>query len=562
VADGWVSAPVPAAASELIAAGYPATQARLLALRGVRTPAEAAAFLAPDLGQLSDPRRLRGLPAALERLARAAHGRETVAIVGDYDVDGVAATALLTAALRAVGARPCPLLAHRHEEGYGFQPLHARRARELGATVLVTVDCGTNSREAAAEARAAGLDLIVTDHHLPDGGAPVEGVLVNPRQPGCDSPARDLTGAGLAFKLAAALLAERGVDVPWDALLRIACLGTIADVAPLAGENRVIAALGLRALGEPRSAGLRALIESAGLRAPLRAADVGFRLGPRLNAAGRLGSAEPALELLLERDPARARELAAKLEQANRERQQLEGRVLDDAEAALADDASAIAVAWGESWNRGVVGIAAARLARRRSRPALLLAIDGERATGSGRSVPGIHLHDFLRPWAARLDRFGGHEQAVGLTVRRDRLPTLAREWREAAGAWPEELLAPPRTYDLDLAAEAVGEGLLGEIEALEPFGAGNPEPLFRIGSLRALGAPRAFGRGHAAFRVAAADGPSEGSFELIAWGWQADGSREIPARFEVLARLERDRWRGAARAILEDLRPIGGPSH
>lgn len=561
---GWVPATVPAAAAELIARGFPPLQARLLAQRGVRTADEADDFLRPELGQLSAAHRLRGMAEALARLIRAGRDGEAVAIVGDYDVDGVAATALLTAALRAAGARPLPILAHRHEEGYGFQPLHARRACELGAAVLITVDCGTNSREAAAAARADGLDLIVTDHHLPDGGPPIEGVLVNPRQSGCESPARELTGAGIAFKLAAALLEGRGRAVPWDALLRVACLGTIADVAPLTGENRVIAALGLRALGEPRSAGLRALIESAGLRPPLRAADVAFRLGPRLNAVGRLGSPEPALELLLARDPERARDLAAVLERANHERQQLESEVLRDAGEELgAGDGAPIGIAWGERWNRGVVGIAAARLARRLSRPVVLLAVDGELATGSGRSVPGVHLHDFLRPWAERLERFGGHEQAVGMTVRRDRLPELAREWREAARAWPTESLEPPRVYDLDLPADAVAAPLLAELEPLEPFGAGNPEPVFRIGALRSVAPARSFGRGHAALRVGPAEGGAPAaSFELVAWGWEERIERELPARFEVLARIERDRWRGGARAVLEELRPLDGSPH
>jgi single-stranded-DNA-specific exonuclease len=563
VTDDWIPTAVPAAASDLIAAGIAPLQARLLAQRGVRTADEARTFLRPEIGHLSEPRRLRGLPEALERLIRAGRDREVVAIVGDYDVDGVAATALLTAALRAAGARPRPILAHRHEEGYGFQPLHVRRARELGAAVLITVDCGTNAREAASAARGAGLDLIVTDHHLPDGGPAIDAVLVNPRQAGCDSPARELTGAGIAFKLATALLEGRGREVPWEALLRVACLGTIADVAPLTGENRVIAALGLRALGEPRSEGLRALIESAGLRPPLRAADVGFRLGPRLNAAGRLGAADPALELLLTRDRERARELAAGLEQANRERQELESGVLRDADGELERDETApIFVAWGDGWNRGVVGIAAARLARRLSRPVVLLAADGEMATGSGRSVPGVHLHDFLRPWAARLERFGGHEQAVGLTVRRDRLPELAREWREAARAWPAETLAPPRVYDLDLPAERVSEPLLAELESLEPFGAGNPEPVFRIGALRAFAPARAFGRGHAELRVGPAEGPPGAGFELVAWGWEERNERELPDRFEILARIERDRWRGGARAVLQELRPIGRPPH
>jgi single-stranded-DNA-specific exonuclease len=551
VPQRWIAAPVPPAAAGLRAAGLPRRLAELLALRGVETPEAARRFLEPDLEQLHPAGALAGMAAAVERLAAVCRGAGTVAVLGDYDVDGISATAILVAVLRTCGARAEPIVARRHAEGYGFQRTHVQRAFDLGADLLVTVDCGTNSRAAAAEASERGLDLIVVDHHLPDGGAPLPATLVNPRRPDCAYPFDDLTGAGLALKLAAALLEALGREIPWAALLRVACLGTIADVAPLTGENRVIAALGLAALGSCRSPGLRALIAEAGLRPPLRAADVGFRLAPRLNAAGRLGPAEPALELLLERDPARARELARHLDERNRDRRRIQAAILSEARAMVDGRApEGIAVAWSDAWNRGVVGIAAARLVRDLGRPVLLLAVEGEHATGSGRSVPGIHLHDFLGAWGARYERFGGHAQAVGMTVRRDRLEQLRGEWEAASSGWP--LAAPDGgiRYDLEIAPDEVDASLLDQVERLEPFGAGNQEPIFRLGPVRRCSETRRFGKGHGALRLELPGG----DVEAVGWGW-AERLGDAAEWVEALVGVERDRWRGGVRLRLEDLR-------
>ncbi len=538
----------------LEAGGLPVEQARLLARRGVQTIEEARRFLAPTLEQLLPGSELVGFDRSVERLADTCRRGETVAIVGDYDVDGVSSTALLTAALRVCGARPVPLLAQRHAEGYGFQPVHAERAADAAATVLVAVDCGTNSRPAVAAARGRGLDCVVIDHHLPDGGPPLEAILVNPHQAGCTYPFRQLAAAGLTLKVVAGLLTALGREVPWESLLRIACLGTIADVAPLVGENRVIVALGLRALGSSRSPGLRALLASAGLRPPIQAADVGFRLAPRLNAPGRLGTADEALALLLERDPARARELAASLEQWNLRRQALEREVVESARERLAADdrpGRGPVLVWSEGWNRGVVGIAAARLARQLGRPTVLLAVEGESATGSGRSVDEVDLYRLLAPWADRLERFGGHARAIGMTVRADLLPELAREWAAL------ELPAPgPRAleYELELAAHELTGERLARIEALAPFGAGNEEPIVRLSALHAAGPPRRFGQDHVAVTVGAASGGA--SVELVGWGW-GERLRSAPdGPFDVLVRLERDSWRGGMRGRLEALRP------
>lgn len=555
----WVEAPEPEAAAALSGDGVPPVLARLLVRRGVRTSADARRFLEPSLDQLHDPGRLAGLAAAVERLAAARERGEPVAVVGDYDVDGVSGTALLIAVLRHCGLAAEAILPHRMREGYGFQPVHVERAAELGCRLIVTVDCGTSSGAAARAALAAGLGVVVTDHHLPGDGLPAEVILVNPHQEACDYPFPDLSGAGLAFKLALALARRLGKDPDPEALLRIACLGTIADVVPLLDENRTIAALGLRALASTRSPGLRALIRKSGIRPPFTAADVGYRLGPRINAAGRLADATHALDLLLTRDRQEAAELALRLDRWNRERQDAEARVVEEAREAVAGRASAarIAVAWSEAWHRGVVGIAAGRLARDLHRPTVLLAVEADAAVGSGRSIPGIELHGFLNRWSDDMLRFGGHAQAVGLTVAPDRLDPLRSRWEEAAAEWPEEHFTRRHEYEATLAPGAVTDELVADLARLEPHGEGNPRPLFRVGPLRLRRTPRVFGRRERRHLAAEADGDDGSRVSLLAWGW-GDRIADLAGRFEVLAHLEVDRFDGRPVLRIVDSRPAG----
>lgn len=540
------------AVADLVRGGIVAPLASLLAGRGFTEATRARRFLEPSLDQLRSAATLGGVMRAAERLAAAANAGEKVAVVGDYDADGVAATALLAATLRSVGLETLTILPVRHEEGYGFQPMHARRAHEAGCSLLLTVDCGVSGFDGAAEAARLGLDVIITDHHLPDAELPPALAVINPKIDAGDPALSELTGAGIAFKLAVAVLERLGQEVPTAALLRIACLGTIADVAPLVGENRIIAALGLQALARPRSPGLRALVERSGVRAPLRAADVGFRLGPRLNAAGRLGLADDALDLLLERDPARARELADRLERANTERQEHESRILDDARRQIRarGPLPPVIAIWSTDWHRGVVGVAAGRLAREFHRPVLLFAEEGGVAVGSGRSVEGISLHGFLSPWVDRFERFGGHDAAVGLSVESARLPALREEWERAAALWPKERLVPRLRYELELSPDELDEDLWRLISALEPFGAGNPEPLIRLGPFRTSSGTRRFGNGHVSVRVPA----STGELEIVGWGW-ADRGPDWNREFEALGHLDRDRRSGRPTLRLVDAR-------
>jgi single-stranded-DNA-specific exonuclease len=549
-----VAAPAPASAADLESSGIPAWLAALLARRGVADRQAAAGFLAPALDQLHDPFLLAGMDAAVGRLLVARERGERVAIVGDYDVDGISATALLAAVLAACQIPALPILPHRLREGYGFQAVHAERARALGCQLIVTVDCGSSAGEAVAAALAAGLDVVITDHHLPDGELPRGTVQINPRQRSCGYPFRDLAAAGLAFKLATALAARCGRTLDPQPLLRVACLGTIADMVPLRGENRVIAALGLRALADARSHGLRALIQQSGMRPPFTAADVGYRLGPRLNAAGRLDDPGRALDLLLSRDPERASALAAELDGCNRERQAHEAQVVEEARRQLLErrPLPPILVAWSEGWHRGVVGVAAGRIAKEMHRPTVLLSVEGELATGSGRSVPDVALHAFLCRWQPRLRRFGGHAQAIGLALERELLPGLRGEWEEAAAAWEPGWLEKRHVYELDLPPRAITGELVAELRRLEPFGQDNPPPLLRTGPLRLRRPPRPFGKGHLA---AEAEGDDGARVELVGWGWAARAA-DLAGRFEALGHAEIDGWHGGPVLRLVDGRP------
>lgn len=566
----WEPAPAEAAAETLTEAGISSLAAAILSRRGVSTPEEAERFLSPDVGQLSPAKALPDMEAAVACLVQAREAGQKVAIVGDYDVDGVSATALLTATFRARGLEVETILPHRLEEGYGFQICHVERAVEKGCSVVVTADCGSTAGTAVGAALERGLKVVVTDHHLPGEPLPEGALHVNPKAAE-DGPGQELCGAGIALKLALAFGEATGEAFPPQRLLHIAALGTIADVVPLVEENRIIAALGLKILSRTKSRGLRALIHQAGVKLPVRASDVGFRIGPRLNAAGRLGSADDALEILLTRDGDRAVELAKRLDGWNRERQGEERRALEEARKQIFERAGIagatsgkldpeqlaalprILVAWSENWHQGVVGIAAGRLARELHRPAVLLAVDGEEATGSGRSIKGLHLHAFLDQWSEDLARFGGHAQAVGMTVETQKLETLRSTWEGAAAEWSPELLVKSYRYDAALTAREVSEELLLEIESLEPFGEGSPRPLLKVGPLKVDGRPRRFSQRHLSARARGEAGPP---VQLLGWGW-AERARDLEGRFEILAYLERDHYRGGASLRLLDARPI-----
>ena len=551
----WSRKSIPEPAKNLDPSGLPPWLVSLMAQRGVSDRQTIDAFLSPRVEHLHRPTELEGISAAVQRVALAKQHGERIAIVGDYDVDGVTATALLAAVFRATGLEVEVILPNRLQEGYGFQLLHVERAAAAGCSLIVTADCGTTAVDAVRAAKGRNIDVVITDHHLA-AEEPIPGAIeVNPKRQAGEHPFMDLAGAGVALNLAIAVAEhfERSVDV--GTLLRVACLGTICDLVPLVGENRTIAAVGLQELAKTRSVGLRELMRSADVRSPVTSSDVGFRLGPRLNAAGRMSRPDEALELLMTRDRDRAVALAHQLDEWNRSRQAAETRVVEEAMEAIAlrGSLAAILVAWSEAWHPGVVGIAAGRIARKANRPTVLFSVDGESATGSGRSIVDIHLHEFLSTWEERYERFGGHAQAIGIKVRAQDLESLRAAWEESADSlWDEESLTKTLSYELEIPVGEIDNEMVAQIRSLEPFGMGNPEPRIRVGPLRPRGRPRFFGKGHLALEAEGEDGSH---IDLLGWGWE-ERARDLEGSFEVLGCLEIDRYTQKPVLRLVDARP------
>ena len=484
--------------------------AAVLGQRGYDTAETARAFLKPDLTQLHPPEDLPGLDEAADRLVAAARDREPVVIYGDYDVDGITAAAILWKALRLADANVRIYVPHRIEEGYGLNLEAIERLAEEGARVLVTVDCGIGGRAEVARARDLGLDVIVTDHHEPDPDRlPPALAIVNPKLPESSYPFRDLAGAGVAMKLAWALgkrlSGRQRVDEAFREFLiaatGLAALGTIADVVPLVGENHALARFGLEALSASRHPGIAALREVGRLQGKaIDAYHIGYVIGPRLNAAGRLGHAGEAVDLLTTAGPDAAMDIARNLDRQNRRRREIEQHILEEADAQVADtfdpDRDAAIVAAGQGWHTGVIGIVASRIVEKYHRPTVLIGIDDDGAQGSGRSIPGFHLFRALSACREHLTTFGGHAMAAGL-----RLPAGAVDaFREALRAHAAETLTPDDlTPRLKVDAEVDPTHITLEtarvLDDLGPFGAGNPRPVFAVRQIDVVGSPKRIGR-------------------------------------------------------------------
>jgi single-stranded-DNA-specific exonuclease len=534
----WIVAePHPEAAAALAReARLPLVLAELLVARGITQAAEAFAFLNPELALLYDPFLMLGMAAAVERLERAIAAREPILLYGDYDVDGTVAVVLLKTAIEMLGGLVRFHVPHRLREGYGMQSSVLEAAHAEGVRVVVTVDTGMRAFAEAETARRLGLDLIVTDHHLADANdkLPAALAILNPNQPGCTYPEKSLCGAAIALKLAQALLERRELERREPArmrektlpsFLKMAAIATIADAVPLSGENRTIAAIGLRELRRPMGAGLRALFAAAALdpaTKQLTGFDVAFRLAPRINAAGRMDVASDVVELFSTRDSHRAAELANKLERLNRERRDVEAVALTAIEARLANDAEIAAdrllVIDGEGWHRGVIGILASRVVERTAKPAIVVSVEDGVAHGSGRSVDGFALLAAIESCADLFTRFGGHAFAVGFAMPAEKLPELKRRLRDyaeqhLAAREPERLLR----IHAELPLDRITPVLAGWLRKLEPFGHGNPEPLFLARNARLVAPPRIMKARHLALDLAqdAASAPSEPSTGL-----------------------------------------------
>jgi len=542
----WITRPCDWGRVEALAAelGVSETTATVLVRRGLEDAEAARAFLAAE-PPLHDPLGLGDMALVVERLRAAVTAGERICVHGDYDVDGISATAVAVLVLGELGANVEWRLPSRFEEGYGLAAETIERLAEDGVDLVLTVDCGITAVDEVARARELGLDVIVTDHHRPGEKLP-ECPIVATRP--SSYPCVELCGTGVVYTLARALL---GDDHPAVArVLDLVALATIADVVPLVDENRALAAAGLRTLARTSRPGLQELMRSARVDpATVDATAVAFRLAPRINAAGRLGRPDVALELLLTDDRARARELAATLEDLNRERQGVEERILREAVAAVeswptdARDRRGY-VLWNDSWHEGVIGIVASRLVERFHRPVVLIARSGDGWKGSGRSIPDFDLHGGLAACADRLERFGGHRAAAGLTIDGEQLEGFADAFGRHADAMLADVdLRPLTPVDAIVPAGALTLGLAQELDRLAPFGLGNPEPTLLVASIEATGAGTVGEGKHLRFRVRQ-QGRDGGSAIAFGQGAQLDRLQR-PGRFDVAFRLKENRWNG-----------------
>ena len=535
--------------------GLSAPVASILTRRGLGDPAAARRFL--DAADRHDPASVPGMPQAVELVLGHLGRGSRIVVHGDYDVDGVCSTAILLAALRAVGAEPRWELPSRFGDGYGLSLASVQRLAAQGTDLLVAVDCGITAVEEIAAARAAGMDVLVVDHHRPGTALP-DGVLVHPALGGYGCP--ELCASGVALKLSEALRAGADRDpASAEQDLDLAALGTVCDLVPLTGENRRIVRQGLEALGRSGRPGLRALMEVAGLEpAEVDERSLGFRLGPRLNAAGRMQRADAALELLTTRDPQRAGQVARELDGLNRDRREAETRMLFEADAACRAQASAAAlVVAGQGWHPGVVGIVASRLVERWRRPCVVIGLDGDSGRGSGRSIAAYDLHAGLSACSRHLGRFGGHRVAAGLEIESERVDAFRSALARHAGERlsPEDLIAVERV-DAVVPGGALGLPLAEELERLRPFGVGNPQPTLLVPASRVEGVGgMGEERKHARFTLVSGGSRAR----AVAFGSPPRSlARAAEGPQDVAARLEVNRWNGAVepRLVLRALCP------
>ncbi len=560
------------ALAETLAISIPA--ARVLLARGYHDAAKARRFLCPSIEDLNDPFLMCGMRVALDRLRRAIAGSEKILLYGDYDVDGTASVVIVKKAIEMAGGKVGFYIPHRIRDGYGMRNEAIEQAASDGVTLIVSLDTGIRASAAVARATELGIDVIVTDHHLPDAELPRACAVLNPKQPACEYPDKDLCGAGVAFKLVQALLGSLGwpadkVRRMTESFLKVVAIATVADVVPLTGENRVIVKFGLEGLRSVRSPGLRALLDVAGCAPgePVTANNVAFRIAPRMNAAGRMADANEIVNLLLTENEEQARAIAARLQDLNRERQDVQSEIvrviLEECLAAPVRDDQAALVFAGKEWHRGVVGIVAGRLADRFHRPVFVLAEDSEQGVmqGSGRSTPAFHLLEALESMQDLLIRFGGHRQAAGLTLASERV----EEFRLRLGVYAAARLTPADfvaeiEVDAPLALQEIDDRVVADILAMEPFGCGNPAPVFAAFGTEVAGPPAPLGDRHLLIRL----GQKDRTLRFKAWGFAGRAAEFAPgARLDAAFSIESDDY-AAARgypgwcAVLKDVRGAG----
>ncbi len=553
----WVDRNSRAIPPELEALSYPREILEVLVARGVTTPQGVEAFLDTGLHRLSDPFELRGMREAVDRIVRAIESREHVCIYGDYDVDGQTSTALLLRVLRSFGARVQAYIPHRQQEGYGLNVAALERLKGEGCTLVVSVDCGISACDEARWAAANGLDLVITDHHEPPAALPQTVALVNPKLD-AHAALHDLAGCGVTFKLAEALgiALGKGREVAHE-YIDLVALGTVADVVPLLHENRALVRAGLERINSDAAlVGIRALCDVAGVSRPVRAGHIGFSIAPRLNAAGRIGDAAAGLALLTADSYEEARPIAEFLNLQNAERQEIEAAVVEEArqmiEAQRMSDQHSIVVC-GNDWHIGVVGIAASRLVEAHYRPTVVLTVEEGRARGSGRSIPGFDLYSALSECSDLFEAFGGHTQAAGITLPLENVHRFQKRFNEvAAERLKEEDLVPRLEFDGEVPLERITLEWIERLALLEPYGLGNPTPVFACRNVALSGSAVGRQREHLKCRVCAPETTRVG-VDGIGFGMAAavlDRLRESEL-YDVAFTPEVNEWNGRRRPSL-----------
>jgi single-stranded-DNA-specific exonuclease len=555
VAPRWECEPCDAGAAERLGAALRVAPvvARLLTQRGLSDPEQAERFLHPSLDHLHDPMALADMRIAVDRILAAIARRERIAVHGDYDVDGVTSTVILRRALELLGADVVHFIPERLKDGYGLQPAAVGRLHAEGISLIVSVDCGIRAAEAARCASIQGVDLIITDHHEPDAVLPPALAVINPKRRDCSYPDKSLAGVGVALKLVQALCRQTRRDSWLPGFIKVAALGTLADVVPLVGENRVIAKLGLDLLSRgPHKVGLRALLEVSGLNGKtIDSYHVSFMVAPRVNAAGRMSSPDIAARLLLASDDAMAEEvraLAQQLDGENLRRREEEAEILTAARKMVQSDpgvgARSVLVVAGDGWHRGVIGIVASKLVDAFHRPAIVLSVEDGVAHGSCRSIPSFDLLGALERCGHLFVRFGGHRQAAGLTMD----AALIRDLRLAVNEVADETLGPddlmPRLrIDGDLRFRGISGRVAAEVAQLAPFGVGNPRPVFAARGVEIVDGPRKLKDRHLKMALRQ-DGRT---FRAIAWrgAERHEYLTEHRAALDVAYSLEQNQYNG-----------------
>ena len=535
--------------------------AALLIARGPGTEEKALSFLNPSIDHLHEPYLLKGMREAVERVQKAIENGEKILVWGDYDVDGTTGTTLLRKAIKILGGESVYHIPNRFTEGYGVNIPALEQAKANGVSLAITVDCGIRSFAPLEWAKNNGLDVIVTDHHLSDEvrGNPPAFAVVNPNQPDCPYPDKHLAGVGVAFKLAHALLREKGLERMVPGFMKIAAIGTVADIMKLSGENRAIVALGLRDLTNTSNYGLKALMEISDCRSDMKSYHIGFRIGPRINAAGRMDIARHVVELFECEEFEPARQLAAMLDSRNRERQRMQQQITEMAllETANLFDSKFVVVA-GEGWHRGVIGLAASRIAERLFRPTIVLSIDNGIAHGSARSVGSFHLLNALDNCSHLFEQFGGHAAAAGMQIKTENIDPLRSALNAyAAEALTDDDLVPILNIDAHVSSASLSLNLLDELAGFEPYGAGNPKPVFVTKDLVIRDEPFVMKDKHLKFWLQNNEGKR---FEAVWWdGVERSKGRTLSAgsRIEIAYTPEANTWNGNTRLqlVVEDLK-------